>query len=121
MASAYLQDVYEPLSISSAPPGWRALYSAPTETGWYTLPLIGWGVYRVSAMKLSDRQPVAGAIEVPNLVAGTVITSDGFIACAFELETFLQYLNPDESDPEPGEQLPTRRTPVRGQNQSPDR
>jgi len=118
MASNYLQDLYEPLSISAAPPGWRALYEAPTETGWYTLPLIGWGVYRASAMRLSDRQPVAGAIEEPNFVAGTVINSDGMVACAFEFETFRQYLNPDESDPGPGEQLPARRTPVRGQNQS---
>jgi hypothetical protein len=94
----YAYDSFDPISISTVPPGWRAVYAASTRKGYETVLLIGWAVFRVSV-----RGNLSGAEEVlqdGNVIEGVIISPGGGpLVCALALDGFLGYLPPDQKDP----------------------
>ena len=90
--SEYAYDEYEALSFSAAQPGWRALYyilDNPTEL--YTLPLIGWAVYRIT---VRDNLHTDDQLSQARQRIEGVILDLTYPSCAVSFEGFLAYLGP---------------------------
>ena len=103
MMSLYSFDIYEPISVSSVPPGWRALYESPGgDPPWYTVPLSGWGVFRLTVHGNSND----GTIEIGKVIEGVIIES-GYPVSAVT-PNLITYLSPDEPDPELGKAFKVR-------------
>jgi hypothetical protein len=104
--SQFAFDWFEPISVSSVPPGWRAVYEFEEDPGWQTLPLIGWGVFRVKILG----GPTAEVLREESIVLEGVVLEpiERFPICALALPGWWNYLGPDEPDPEPGKPRPKR-------------
>lgn len=93
---------YEPVSLTAAPPGWRAAYIHPPdegEPGWSADPLIAWAVWEVT------ERPVQGST-APEKARGREIHGviyDGWVQAVPETANFWKYLAPGDPDPSPGE------------------
>jgi hypothetical protein len=97
---------YTPVSVASAPSGWRAIYKVekpePGEPDWMAVPLIGWGVFHLTThMSAEDAE---WSRVVGDVIEGVVIDGMGTPACALMAPNFLFYLGPDDPDPD-SEQL----------------
>ena len=91
---------FEPVSLSTAAPGWRAIYiHEPSEgdLGWSANPLIAWVVYEVTT------RPVKGSIATERSegrhILGAVLDGNAWVMCPEEAANFWRYLGPDDPDP----------------------
>jgi hypothetical protein len=111
--SEYARDVREPLTFSTAQPGWRALFVDPADnTSHFTVPVLGWSLFRITVHDedTDDQLPLART----RLQA--VVLDQGAPVNVFEYVTdhiLWWYLSPEEPDPEPGT-VPNGQEPGRG-------
>jgi hypothetical protein len=97
---------FEPISISSAGDGWRALYVDDNGIVQAVLPLAGWAVWRIQTID----DETGDVLDTITKLAGTVLDGGGFPACALGLEDLQlwRYLPPGDPDPVVGELVPER-------------
>ena len=95
---------FEPASLGTAAPGWRAIYihePSEGEPGWSANPLIAWAIYQVTT------RPIKGSVarerNEGRQILGVVLDEGTWAMCPEEAVNFWRYLGPDEPDPSPAE------------------
>ncbi|MBO0808961.1 MAG: hypothetical protein J2P32_11760 [Actinobacteria bacterium] len=89
---------YEPVSISPAEPGWRAVYihdPAESDPGWSADPLIAWGVFEVTTRPAEGSS--ARVDRQGRQILGVIF--DDYAQCPEEVSNFWRYLRPGAPDP----------------------
>jgi hypothetical protein len=106
---------YEPVSLGPAASGWRALYidDDESEVGFFTQPLVSWGVFHLTVRRGSTVEVVE---DHGNVIEGVVADYHpsggvGGLVCAAEHSNFRYYLDQEAPEPTPGAPLPQRPTP----------
>jgi len=105
--SDFARDDREPLTFSVAQPGWRALFvEAIEQTSHFTIPLVGWSVFRITVRdRVTGDQLPQARTQIEGVVQATGVDSSQLVSVfAYEPTSaeFWWYLSPDEPDPEPG-------------------
>ena len=93
---------YEPVSLSTAAPGWRAAYILDPdegEPGWHAEPLIAWAVYKVTT------RPFKGSAALEQSEGRQIhgVVFNGWAHAPEEADDFWRYLQPGDPDPSPDE------------------
>jgi hypothetical protein len=113
----YTYDRFEPVGISAIPAaGWRAVYWQADDPGFFTVPLIAWGVFKVTVHRTSTDHldPEDDVVhrssndeqlaEIGNVIEGVIGSPRGagyidYGVCARGEDSFWYYLSPDQEDP----------------------
>jgi hypothetical protein len=97
-------EVREPISVSAAEPGWRALYVNPANnTQHFADPVVAWAVYE---LRLQDSDSGDQLPKVRRVIEGAVRSGTELISASDNFDGFWGYLTPDEPTPEEGTPWP---------------